>query len=274
MRARSSYLSYADIALTNRYSGGIVATLSVQLYTLRDQLTSDRDGTLAALATMGFDEVEPFGIEHFDWLPDALAANGLKAGSAHAGMIGIPDFGMAGDPDKVLAAAQALDLRSVFQPASSPDQWQSADGIRGVADALNGIVDRFADVGIAVGYHNHDWEFLAPEVDGVPAYDFFVSLLDPRAVLEVDTYWATAGGRDVPALLTSLGDRVTHLHVKDGPLAPSRSGAANVVLGQGSMDLPPILDASPNRTWVVEFDLAAVDPIDEVRQSVAYLKTR
>ena len=31
----------------------------------------------AALATMGFDEVEPFGIEHFDWLPAALAANGL-----------------------------------------------------------------------------------------------------------------------------------------------------------------------------------------------------
>lgn len=251
-----------------------MATLSVQLYTLRDQLTSDRDGTLAALATMGFDEVEPFGIEHFDWLPEALAAHGLKAGSAHAGLLPIPDFGMAGDPEKVLAAAQALGLRSVFQPASSPDQWQSADGIRALADALNGVVDGFASAGIKVGYHNHDWEFLAPDVDGASAYDFFVSRLDPRAVLEVDTYWATAGGRDVPALLASLGERVTHLHVKDGPLEPSRSGAANVVLGTGSMDLPPILDASANRTWVVEFDLAAIDPIDEVRQSVEYLKAR
>lgn len=251
-----------------------MATLSLQLYTLREPLTSDRDATLAAVASMGLDEVEPFGIENFDWLPDALAVHGLKAGSAHAGLIDIPDFGMVGNPEKVLATAQALGLRTIFQPASSADQWQSGDGIRAVADALNGLVDRFADAGIAIGYHNHDWEFLAPEVDGTPAYEFFASRLDPRAVLEVDTYWATAGGRDVPALLASLGERVTHLHVKDGPLAPSRSGAANVVLGNGSMDLPPILDASADRTWVVEFDLAAVDPIDEVRQSVEYLKAR
>lgn len=243
-----------------------MATLSLQLYTLRDQLTSDRDATLAALATMGLDEVEPFGIEHFDWLPEALAAHGLKAGSAHAGLVA--------DPDAVLAAAQALGVRSVFQPFWEPEKWQSEAGIRELADALNGLVDRAADAGIAIGYHNHDWEFLAPEVDGTPAYDFFVSLLDPHVVLEVDTYWATAGGRDVPALLETYGERITHLHVKDGPLELSRSGAANVVLGHGSMNLAPILDASANRTWVIEFDYAVVDPIDEVRQSVEYAKAR
>ena len=243
-----------------------MATLSVQLYTLRDQLTSDRDATLAALATMGFDAVEPFGIERFDWLPGALAAHGLKAGSAHADLIGATDA--------VLAAAKALGVRSVFQPYWPPEKWQDAAGIRELADALNGLVDRAAEAGVSIGYHNHDFEFTAPEVDGVAAYDFFTSLLDPRIVLEVDTYWASVGGRDVPALLASLGDRVTHLHIKDGPLEPSRSGAANVVLGTGSMDLAPILDGSPERTWVVEFDYAVVDPIDEVRQSVEYLKTR
>ena len=243
-----------------------MATLSVQLYTLRDQLDSDRDATLAALATMGFDEVEPFGIEHFDWLPEALAAHGLKAGSAHADLIGATDA--------VLAAAQALGVRTVFQPFWPPEKWQEEAGIRELADALNGLADRAAEAGISIGYHNHDFEFTAPEADGVGAYDFFVSLLDPRIVLEVDTYWAAAGGQDVPALLASLGSRVTHLHVKDGPLEPSRSGAANVVLGAGSMDLPPILDASGERTWVVEFDYAVVDPIDEVRQSVEYLLAR
>ncbi len=243
-----------------------MATLSIQLYTLRDQLSSDRDGTLAALATMGLDEVEPFGIEQFDWLPRALSAHGLRAGSAHAGLVT--------EPEKVLATAQELGVRTVFQPYWAPEKWQHADGVRELADALNAEVDRFADAGIAIGYHNHDFEFGAPAVDGVPAYDYLVSLLDPRVVLEVDTYWAAAGGRDVPALLASLGERVTHLHVKDGPLLPSRSGAANVVLGTGSMDLAPILDASANRVWVLEFDLAAVDPIDEVRQSVEYLKAR
>lgn len=243
-----------------------MATLSLQLYTLRDQLTADRDATLAAVATMGLDEVEPFGIENFDWLPEALAAHGLKAGSAHAMLVA--------EPEKVLAAARTLGVRTVFQPYWDPQKWQDEAGIRELATALNGLVDTFAAEGIAIGYHNHDFEFTAPDIDGTPAYDFLVSLLDPRVVLEVDTYWAAAGGRDVPALLDGYGDRITHLHVKDGPLEPSRSGAANVVLGTGRMDLPPVLDASANRTWVVEFDYAVVNPVDEVRQSVAYLTAR
>lgn len=243
-----------------------MATLSLQLYTLRAQLEADRDATMAAVATMGLDEVEPFGIEVFDWLPDALSAHGLKAGSAHAMLLA--------EPEKVLAAAQTLGVRTVFQPFWEPEKWQQESGIRELADALNGQVDRFADAGIGIGYHNHDFEFTAPDVDGTPAYDFLVSQLDERVVLEVDTYWAATGGRDVPALLERYAKRITHLHVKDGPLEPSRSGAANVVLGTGSMDLPPVLDASPDRVWVTEFDLAAVDPIDEVRQSIAYLKAR
>ena len=243
-----------------------MARVSIQLYTLRDQLASDPETTLAAVAGMGVDEVEPFGIEQFDWLADSLAAHGLHAGSAHAGLLD--------DPEKVLSAAQALGVGVVFQPFWEPAEWASAAGIRALAEALNRQVDRFADAGVAIGYHNHDFEFTAPDVDGVPAYDYFVSLLDERVALEVDTYWAAAGGRDVPALLAKYGSRITHLHVKDGPLQPSHSGAANVVLGTGLMDLPPILEASPKRTWVCEFDLAAVDAIEEVRQSIAYLKER
>jgi sugar phosphate isomerase/epimerase len=247
-------------------SGGIVATLSLQLYTLRDQLDSDREATLAAVASLGLDEVEPFGIERFEWLPDALLAHGLSAGSAHAGLLA--------DPDSVLAAAQRLGVRTVFQPYWEPAKWQDAAGIRELAEGLNGLVEVAAAAGVRIGYHNHDFEFTAPEVADTSAYDYFVSLLDPRVVLEIDTYWAAAGGRYVPALLVTHGERITHLHVKDGPLQPSRSGAANVVLGTGLMDLPPVLDASPDRVWVTEFDLAAIDPLDEVRQSVAYLRAR
>lgn len=241
-----------------------MTTLSLQLYTLRDQLAADREATLAALATMGLDEVEPFGIENFDWLPQALAEHGLKAGSAHAGV--------TKNPEGVLAAASALGVKTVFLPSTDRDAWNTADGIRGAAAGLNAQVDRFAGAGVALGYHNHDFEFRAPDVNGVPAYDFFVSLLDERVVLEVDTYWAVAGGRSVTGLFDSYGERITHLHVKDGPLEPSRSDAINVVLGEGRMDIPPILDASPNRTWVLEFDLAGADPIDEVRRSIEYLK--
>jgi sugar phosphate isomerase/epimerase len=240
-------------------------TISIQLYTLREALEADRTGTLAAVAAMGVDEVEPFGIENFDWLPAALAEAGLKAGSAHAGILQ--------RPEDVLAAAKALGVTTVFQP-SPPirTSFETAEGIQAFAAALNGVVDMFAAEGIAIGYHNHEFEFLGAEVDGLNSYDYFVSLLDDRVHLELDTYWAQVGGVDVVGLLDKYGDKITHLHVKDGPVTDARDHA-NVVLGTGEMDIPTILSASPNRTWVLEFDRADINPIDESAQSIAYLRS-
>jgi len=113
---------------------------------------------------------------------------------------------------------------------------------------------------------------MGAEIDGQLPYDYFVSLLDDRVVLELDTYWAAAGGVDPRILFEKYGDRITHVHVKDGPVEGGH-GVSNVVLGTGAMDIPPILEASPNRTWVLEFDLAAINPIVESAQSIAYLRS-
>jgi hypothetical protein len=48
---------------------------------------------------------------------------------------------------------------------------------------------------------------------------------------------------------------------------------SNVVLGTGAMAIPPILSASPNRTWVLEFDEAA-DAVAESAASIDYLKEK
>ncbi len=240
-------------------------TISIQLYTLREAFEADRDGTLAAVAAMGVDKVEPFGIEHFDWLPEALAAHGLQAGSAHASIVE--------NPEKVLAAAKKLGVTTVFQPGPRPrDAFETREGIEAFAAEINAQVDAFAAEGISIGFHNHDWEFTAPQVDGQVAYDYFVSLLDPRTVLELDTYWALAGGVDPLAVFEKYGDRITHIHVKDGPVEGGH-GVSNVVLGTGAVDVPRILEASPNRTWVLEFDIAA-DAVAESAASIAYLKEK
>lgn len=240
-------------------------TISIQLYTLREALDADRDGTLAAVAAMGVDEVEPFGIENFDWLPAALAAVGLKAGSAHAGLVQ--------DPEKVLAAAKKLSVTTVFQPSPVPrNAFESKEDLDSFVAALNAAVDTFAAEGISIGYHNHDWEFTGATIDGQLPYDYFVSQLDPRVVLELDTYWAAAGGVDPLSLFEKYGDRITHLHVKDGPIVGGH-GVSNVVLGTGAMDIPPILEASPTRTWVLEFDIAA-DAVAESAASIDYLKEK
>jgi sugar phosphate isomerase/epimerase len=90
--------------------------------------------------------------------------------------------------------------------------------------------------------------------------------------LEVDTYWAYAGGADVPALLRRLGGRVVAIHVKDGDggLDPSRQ----VAVGSGSLPVREIVAAAPHALRVVELDDTAGDMFDALRDSRAFLLER
>src|SRR6478609_3614368 len=97
--------------------------LSVQLYTVRAALDADVDGTLAAVAGIGFRLVEPFELlERAAGLAGRLAAHGLSAPTAHADLL-------TADPAAVFAAARTLGIRTVIQPWVDPARWQTADEI-------------------------------------------------------------------------------------------------------------------------------------------------
>jgi sugar phosphate isomerase/epimerase len=97
----------------------------------------------------------------------------------------------------------------------------------------------------------------------------FAEQLDPGLVLEVDTYWATVGGEDAPALLRRLGDRVRAIHVKDGGLATDASG--QVPAGQGRVPVAEVLAAAPEALRVVEFDRYDGDIFAGLAASRAFL---
>src|SRR6476619_5637482 len=98
--------------------------------------------------------------------------------------------------------------------------------------------------------------------------EVLADLLDPEVVLEVDTYWAYAGGADVPALLGRLGDRVVALHVKDGD--GTLDPLAQVAVGSGTLPIWDIIAAAPDALRVVELDDSAGDVVDALRDSRAY----
>ena len=119
-----------------------------------------------------------------------------------------------------------------------------------------------------VGYHNHHFE-LESIIDGRHALEVFADHLAPDVVLEVDTYWAYAGGADVPALLRRLGDRVAALHVKDGD--GTLDTKAQVAVGSGSLPIPDILAAAPDALRVVELDDTDGDRMQAVADSRSFL---
>jgi len=239
-----------------------MSKLSVQLYSVREAFADDPGGTLAKLAGIGFTQVEPFGLaEHAAVLRTALPDHGLTAPTAHAKLIGV-------DQDEVFAAAVACGVGVVIDPFVPDEQWRTEADVAATAAALNAAAKRAADHGLTVGYHNHWWE-LQNKLGDRTAFEVFAERLDPGLVLEVDTYWAAAGGADVPALLATLGTRVTALHVKDGDLATDASG--QVPAGQGRVPVGDVLAAAPDALRVIEFDAYAGDIFDGLAASHAYV---
>ena len=258
--------------------------ISVQLYSIHAALGADLDGSLSKLADIGLRTVEAFDfVRRADDLKEAFDRYGLASPTAHAILIedeGVttPDGLLTVPPaEETFAAAHLLGVQTVIDPFVAPDRWATLSDVERSADRLNARAEQAARSGLKVGYHNHDHE-LSSIIDGKPALEVFADLLDPSVQLEVDLYWAVAGGADAIALLERLGDRVIAVHAKDGPMRPGISAADlptdQQPAGQGDVPLAAILASVPDLPYaVIEFDHYEGDVFDGIAQSYRYLSS-
>ncbi|MBF5081202.1 sugar phosphate isomerase/epimerase [Quadrisphaera sp. INWT6] len=256
--------------------------ISVQLYTVKDAVEADLDGTVARLAGLGLDTVEAFDfVRRPAELKAAFDAHGISARTGHAFLLSdeitSPDGTAGALPglEETLEAAATLGLEVVIDPFTPADRWQTRESVTALAERLNRAAAAAEAHGLLVGYHNHDHE-LRSTIDGVPALEVFAELLDPRVRLEVDLYWATAAGLDAAGLLTRLGERVVAVHVKDGPMREGISTAElprdQVPAGQGDVPLAAALGAATSAQYaVIEFDHYEGDLFEGVAASRAWL---
>jgi sugar phosphate isomerase/epimerase len=72
------------------------------------------------------------------------------------------------------------------------------------------------------------------------------------------------------AIVEALGERAPLLHIKDGPLDSEKDMQA---IGEGAMDIPPIIEASHGTCdWlIVELDRCGSDMMEAVENSYDYL---
>ena len=262
---------------------------SVQLYTLREELSTDLQGSLDRLAEIGLRNVEAFDfVSRPAEIRAALDAAGLAAPTGHAPLLTdelwTPDGSIPTPaPEVVFAAAAEIGIQTVIDPFVAPDRWLTEEGVTDIAERLNALVETAAGFGLSVGYHNHAQEFVA-SFGGVSAYERFVALTDERVQLELDLFWAVTGGQDLPALVARLGERLTAVHVKDGvvpasnPWAPGAAEFGSDALdqrraGEGEVPLVAALQAGAGiRYAVIEYDKAPGDVFADVAASLAFLK--
>lgn len=263
------------------------ALTSIQLFTVREALEADLDGTLAEVAKRGFTAVEAYNfVATAPRLAEALKANGLVAPTGHAFLASnsfVNPDGSATDndvptPAEVFDAAEVLGMTTVIDPYTAPARWQTREQVEQTAELLNAAAELATARGLRVGYHNHAHE-LEAVIDGQTGLELLASLLDPRVVLEVDLYWAARAGVDPVALLQRLGDRVVAVHVKDGTFdaeaIKAYPPADQVPAGQGVVPLAEALDAATALEYaIVEFDHYLGDIFDGIEQSRRFLDER
>jgi inosose dehydratase len=121
---------------------------------------------------------------------------------------------------------------------------------------LTEIGKRTADVGIALGYHNH----MGTIGERPDELDWILDAADPRYVkLELDIAHYQQGGGDPVKAVRKYADRLLFLHIKDVEDKPGGAGGYRFVeLGRGRVDVKGVFAAMRDvrfRGWaVVELD--------------------
>ena len=235
--------------------------LGVQLYTLRDALAKDLDGTFAALQQIGYRNVETFtlfGRSAAD-MRATLDRHGLAAPSGHHGLADL-----RASSAKVFDTAQTLGHRLVILPYLM-DNERTVDNYKRLVDECNRWGAEAKARGMMFGYHNHDFEF-APLPGGQTGWDILIGGTDPALVkVEADVYWMTKAGRDPVDYVVKNPTRVVALHAKDATAAPERKMAD---VGAGTIDFKRLI-AEARTAGVVGVFVERDDPTDALASSRA-----
>jgi sugar phosphate isomerase/epimerase len=195
--------------------------VGIQLYTVRDAMKTDFEGTIAKVAATGYKEVEFAGIfadnaGYFGRSPKDVRAildkNGLAAPSCHAGY----DVVEKKWPE-ALEAAKIVGHSYIICPWVDEKQRAQPDGWKRAAELFNKAGETSKKAGIQFGYHNHSFEFMPAEpLGGKLPYDFLLAETDPKLVtMELDLCWINVAGKDPVAYFDKFPGRFPLVHVKD-----------------------------------------------------------
>lgn len=268
-RTRRSFLSVAaGVAL----SVDAVAQSSppwrpaLQLYTVRDALGTDLEGTLKRVIDVGYREVELAGLPGItaQAMRTSLQRYGLAAPSMHAGY-----ERLRGDFAAVVEEARTLGAAYLVCPSVDAGERRTADDWKRVCRTLNGIGRAARTQGLVLAYHNHDFEFV-PFAGGVTPFRLLMTETDPGDVkLELDMYWVAKAGQDPVQYLKNGEGRIVLAHLKD----LGRDGST-VEVGSGVLPMEQIvrtaLLAGVRHLFVEQDDSA--DPLASIATSFRYLE--
>ena len=220
--------------------------MGIQLYTVRDLIPADYEGTLVKIAQIGFKEVEPTG--YGTYTPQQFRAMldrvGLTSPSTHANLVPGPELERQLEGYQVIGHRYSRASTGGGGGGGAPptvDSWKRTSAV------YNQIGETAAKYGIKVMIHNHTAEFAPLAGSSLRPFDVLLSETDPELVVfQLDIGWSSVAGQDAVEIFRDHPRRFPLWHIKDVaglrtmtpqmPMAERQRAARMAVVGEGEID--------------------------------------
>ncbi len=265
--SRRSFLALSaalPFALRTRAASSI--PMGLELYSVRNALKQDLEGTVRAVAQMGYQGVE-FYAPYFDWTEaqtkqtrKLLDDLGIRCFSTHndASCLGKDKIARARDMNLILGSKYVVVASA--KPDPGPDGWNA------VADLLNAAADALEPAGLKTGYHNHDLEFTP--ADGHRPIETIAKRTKPSVMLQLDVGTCIEAGSDPVAWIRSNPGRIHSLHCKEW--SPDPGKGYTVLFGEGVAKWKDIFAAAESvggvEYYLMEQEGSRLSELDTARE--------
>lgn len=263
MVAAGALLGPAALAPNAALGADRLGHVGLQLYGVRQLMDQDLEGTIAAVAAIGYREVELAGLHNKSAkeMRAILDRHGLRARSSHSSMQDI-----RGNWTRTLDEAATLGQTYIVNPwIDEPER--TVAGYTKAAHEMTVAAEAARAHGLGFAYHNHEFEFA--RIDGKLPYDILLAESDPHLVkMELDIFWIVKGGQHPLVYFAREPGRFPMIHAKD----MTRDGKM-VDVGQGAINWREILRHA--RQAGLEYTFVEHDeppsPIADAKASYEYL---
>jgi sugar phosphate isomerase/epimerase len=214
--------------------------VGLELYSVRDALKKDPEGTVRAVAQIGYQCVE-FYAPYFEWsesqtkqMRKLLDDLGVRCYSTHNDekYFSADNINRARDLNLILGTRYMVQAYS--DPKPTLDAWKA------VADRLNTAAVTLEASGLKPGYHNHDAEWRP--IDGIRPMEVLAKNTKPTIMLQLDVGTCIEAGSDPAAWIRANPGRVHSLHLKDWSSDPAKG--YKILFGEGDAKWKDIFAAA------------------------------
>lgn len=246
--------------------------LGLQLFSLIDIMNGE-DGlrkVLKIAAESGYEGVEFAGFHGLsvDEINEELEKNNLVTAGIHLGWDEMSWANLETNPDIVINTAKKLGAHSVTVASyggKTVEEWLT------FAANMDKFGAMFRKEGILLGYHNHRHEFL--KMDGKYVIDILLENCAPENVFwELDPRHIIIPGEDPVYFAKKYCGRVPVMHMRDVECITGPDTAKDTAVGLGIVDIPGVVEASGEHTWLVVEEGPGPDNLEHVKISADYIK--